>query len=395
MILRNTICLWTLMSMASAVALAACADKGTGQQVTQLASPAVQPAARPPGAGKDGGGPGGGNSGVPGHGDTGLGNNLATPVVFAEGQGLTGQPVTDANGPIYANTGLRPTADEGLTITSLPFSHFVPDAEYQTTFDGITYYQQKTPNTWQPQWRDAAAGGAPAQATVDWSDNLVRQTWTTNSVVRVEVVLDDLLNTDVVYPNEPTLVNTPMTGFNMTFLEGSGKTEQWGTDGTTAPFNATIYSVCPRLQISKCQGEYTLATATCQGSWVEAINLWTHDALSGEGSSGLSAEVNVSGKLIYGYNWMLRQLPDVIDGVPIDKAGWWRIAFSIDDGGGSVACNVSLDNLYPTDLHAYYAGAADEEGATDPVLYEPKLTSSTNTQIDVLINANRGGGQPR
>lgn len=394
---RKTIISWLVVPIAGATAMAAlagaCADKSVAPEGPTFDAPASHPAAPPPGKGKDGGG-------SPGGGDTGLGNNLANPVIFAEGLGLTGLPVTDATTqqPIYLNTGLRPTATEGLTVTELPFSQFVPDGAYQTVIDGVAYYEQKTPNAWQPQWRDAKANGEVAHATVDWADNLVRQTWTANSVIRVEVVLNDLLNTDVLYPDVPTPLNPQMTGFNMRWLEGSGKTELWGTDGTTGAFNATIYSVCPRLTITKCQGEYVPVTATCNGSWVQAIDLWTYDGLTGDGPGFYSAEVNVSGKVIFGYNWMLRQMPEVINGVPIDKAGWWRLAFSIDDGGGAVACNAQIDNIHPADLHAYFAvpepaAVTEEETGTDPVLYEPRLVSSTTTELDVYVKANKGGGQ--
>jgi hypothetical protein len=287
-----------------------------------------------------------------------------------------------------------------LTIDALPYSHFVPDPEYQTVIDGVAYYQQKTPNAWQPEWRDAKGASEVAHATVDWADNLVRQTWTANSVIRVEVVLMDLLDTDVLYPDSPTPLHPQMTGFNMRWLEGSGQTELWGTDGTTGPFNATIYSVCARLKISKCQGDYAPESRTCQGAWIEAINLWAYDGLSGDGPGAYSAEVNVSGKAIYGYNWMLRQMPEVIDGVPIDKSGWWRLSFSIDDGGGAVTCNAQLDNLHPADLHAYYAVpdagevlAEEGETGTDPVLYEPKVTNPTTSELDVFVKSNKGGGK--
>ncbi len=378
------------------VTAAACSDRS---QSANSLSPPRQVAVPPPGKGNDAGGGGGRHDGgKPGGGEEGYGNNLANPVVFAEGLGLTGLPVTDSTtgDPIYADTGLRPTATEGLTVTSVPFSYLIDNPEYYTLIDGVPYYEQKTPNAWQPEWQDAAHDGQVAHATVDWADNIVRQTWTTNSVVRVEIVLDDLLDTDVVSPDLPTPLNPQMTGFNMTYLQGTGKNELWGTDGSTGQFNATIYSVCPRLQISKCQGEYSQATATCDGSWLTAVNLWTYDGFSSDGPGAYSAEVNVSGKVIYGYNWMLRQMPSVIDGVPIDKDGWWRISFSIDNGGGAVACNAELDNLYPTDLHAYYAGVEPTEGETDPVLYEPRLVSPTTTELDVLIVANRGhgGGKP-
>jgi hypothetical protein len=316
------------------------------------------------------------------------GNNLAVPLIFAEGIGLSGAEVTDANGdPVYANTGLRPTASDNLTVDSLPFSYLVSPGE--PPFED--YYLQQTENVWQAVWQDQSEIDPPAaaEATVDWGDNLVNQTWTTRSFVRVETVLFNLLDANG-NPSKPLL-----EGFDMTYLYGEGADEMWGTTGSTSLQNATIYSVCPRLTISKCQGNYDEQTDTCDGTWVTAIDSSVYESLGTEGRGGYGAEVNVAGRVIFGYNWQLKTMPEAIDGVPIDKEGWWRVQFEIDSDasvdGAPVDCNVALSNLHPSDTGVETPPAEEEEGPS----YPPVLVDDTTSYIDIYVTerrTGRGGG---
>jgi hypothetical protein len=80
--------------------------------------------------------------------------------------------------------------------------------------DDICAYPQKTESTWQPEWVDGSA--APVPVTVDWGDNLVNQTWTARSTIRVEIALTDLIDQTTADP-----VNAPdMTGYDMFYLAG-------------------------------------------------------------------------------------------------------------------------------------------------------------------------------
>ena len=116
--------------------------------------------------GRAGGGGGGGGGG----GDTGFGNNLSFPIVFADGYGITGLKLAGTwpgTGPFTTlptfdfNTGLRPLSTE--TLTSFPLL----SSATAVSLGGTTYYPQATASTWQAEWRNNATG-AQMEAIVDW-----------------------------------------------------------------------------------------------------------------------------------------------------------------------------------------------------------------------------------
>lgn len=284
------------------------------------------------------------------------GNNLSTPAIFAEGIGILGLPTNE-------NTGLR-----GSTAPYLvePFA-----------YNGITYYLQQTQNTWQAGWANGAAEGEVVRA--DWSDNIVRQTWSETSVIRVETVLfKDLAE--------------PITGYDMAYLYGEGIEEVWGTTGVTYPSAlATVYSICARLTIQKLDGPNGNPVGTLYDSAI-------YDRFGVDGpTTAYSAEVNVPGKIIYGYNWDLAKFDMASIGLPNEpKSGWYRLTFSFDptaiynlvDPNGvprsfTIPCNTVLGSL----------DAADLLGTTVPevVVYEPKLPSGQVTTLDIYIKPAKGG----
>ncbi len=125
--------------------------------------------AAPGGNGNGNPGGGRGNGGGPPVVGEDLGNNLSNPVLFSEGHGLLGLPVSDSNGLIYTNTGLR---GGDLVVPPLPWDN-LPDE--------VALYEQNHPDyVWQAVWEDRSSMGVVPVA-VDWSDNLVRQQWTTQS----------------------------------------------------------------------------------------------------------------------------------------------------------------------------------------------------------------------
>ncbi len=294
--------------------------------------------------------------------ETAFGNNLSVPVVFSEGLGLTGLPVTVDGSPSYLNTALRPTAEENVVVATLPF-FYIGNAPDQ----GI-YYLQKTANTWQAEWRDGTATGLQ-HAEAAWGDNLTHHTWNTGAPIRVEVSLNDLT------------INT-LTGYNMTVLSGSGRTEVQGTDGTTSAMTPTVFSVVPRLVVQKLSGE--------NGDPVQTlVDKRVVDGLGAEEGPGLfGAEVNVGGRILYGYNLRVGSFT-MNEGVTTE--GWWRIAFVLDDGatasGANVTRNVTIDRVAA-------AEATDEEG--EPLQYAPQVSpDGRTTWVDIYVepaNGQGGGG---
>lgn len=307
---------------------------------------------------EDGQGGGGG-----GH-DEGYGNNLSYPVIFAEGIGLTGLAVSD-------DPGIRPTPDEGVVPGELPF--FSPDNT--PDWDGA-WYMQQGPNTWQAEWLDGSGGGVQG-ATVYWGDNLTHHTWSTHSMIRVETVL---------YARD----GTAMDGYEMGWLYGQGPDEMQGTNGTVGSYVPTLFAVTPRLTIEKLDDDTRRPIHTAfDGSVAEGLGV--------DGPGGYSAEVNVAGKVIFGYNFFIRNLSLPGD---VHRYGWWRLTFSLDDqasvGGTPVGRNVLLEelgNLVETTDAAFGLLSAEDEEGGDELTYVPELASDgRSTWIDIYVESASGGG---
>ena len=170
------------------------------------------------------GGAGGGGGGEP----TGtFGNNLSVPLIYADGYGLTGAPITGTwpgIGPFATlptfdfNTGLRPLSTEVLTA----FPYY--DTSTAVAISGVTYYPQGSASTWQAEWRNNAAG-AELEVVVDWGDALLSKSYTASSMIRIET----LLKQDATIPG----VTDTMTAYTMKLLSGQETTELQGTDKST------------------------------------------------------------------------------------------------------------------------------------------------------------------
>jgi len=251
--------------------------------------------------------------------ETTLGNNLSVPVRFAEGYGITGSAIDQAS---VATTGLRTPA--GATYATLADYAISSTAPVVTLSNGSPGYCQQTDHSWMAQWDVGATN-----AVVDWGDNLNSQTFTANSIIRVETTL---------------LAPTSLAGYNM-YLFGSGtrKDEMQCTDLTENPFIQTVYSVAPRLRIWKVSGNGVSPGATD----LPLINLAVVDKYGQDGPGYYGAEINVAGKLIYGYNWFLRQLD-----IPT-KTGWYLISFYLEPtvtiGTQSVNNGVTLTSVVDTE----------------------------------------------
>ena len=194
-----------------------------------------------------------------------------------------------------------------------------------TEIDGVLWYHQKDEdNEWQAESADWS--GSPVDVTyIDWGDNLEARNWTTRSKVRVEAVLYQELS-------------TPLTAYEMSYISGQGMTEVWGTNGVQFDaYEATVYSHNARLVIQK----LGYPPGHCSLNWDAESGRWQGDAneplvnsgvwMDGEGPSQFSAEVNVGGKVIYGYNWDVKKNGE--------GAGHYRITFALDPVNGSIPLN--------------------------------------------------------
>jgi uncharacterized protein YjdB len=279
--------------------------------------------------------------------DTEAGNNLSYPVVFAEGIGLSGAEVSDPMGdPVYANTGLRPGDAEGITVDALPFFYEGNATDYGA------YYEQQGANVWQAEWADGTLIGSRS-VEAGWGDNLTHQTWDTHAMIRVEMVLTDLG------------IGT-LDGFNMSYLYGTGPDEMQGTDGSVGAFVPTVYAVTPRLIIEKLDDDG-------QAVVEEVFNGAIWEGAGSDGPGSFSAEVNVAGKIIYGYNFFIRNIELAAEN---HKFGWWRLTFALDPqatiGTTQVPRNLSI-------------GVVTGEGDGE-LTYQPVLASDGfSTWLDIYV----------
>jgi len=298
-------------------------------------------------------------------GETGAGNNLSVPVIFTEGRGLTGLPVTVNGQRSYATTGLRPASTEGITVSALPFF-------YSGNVPSSGLFLQNSGNTWQAEWADGLTAGM-RNATVTWGDNITSHAWTTTSHIRVEVSLGDA-------------AGATLTGYNMVHVSGSGSTSVEATDGTTGRFVPNLFSVTPRLLIQKLSGENGTVVQTF-------VDQRITDALGSAEETGVfTVEVNGVGKVVYGYSLVPSSLP-LPEGAT--REGWWRVSFVLDDaadiGGQRVSRNVALQSV----TNVGETGGEGGEGGSGSggVFFQPKVSADGKVSwIDIPITAGQGGG---
>lgn len=340
------------------------------------------------------------------------GNNLSYPVIWAEGvqKVLPGTPgmVPYLAGDWWYWWGTVGT-DPNITPLSCP-----PDPQYPEYCDDgipdveptvqpspgpelVKAYLQKDPlNTWQAGSADWSASPVNVH-WIDWGDNLESVDWYTRSQVRAEVVLfQDLV--------------TPMTEYEMRHTSGWGIDEVHGmaTDLATTPIlgpgtRATVYSPCARLTIQKLlveRGDAALADLLWEAGvgWVEPegyeddlvnaplFNMAVHEAADGPGY--YNAEINVKGRIIYGYTWNVRRLNE--------GAGDYRLTFSFDQTCGAEQLNTffvdgTTEIMVPLEEELLVAAAEEGEepggGGTSGLSFTDNLT-----YMDISIHERGGGG---
>jgi len=373
--------------------------------------------------------------GRPTGGET-AGNNLSFPVIWAEcvQKILPGTPgmtpilngewwyswgsngadpnITPAScppDPDESNLVLNPEGlsfcDDGIE-NSLTILAGTPDADNPLPL-AKAYLQKDPNNVWQAGSADWSA--APLNVHwIDWGDNLESVDWYTRSQVRTEVVLfQDLA--------------TPMSEYLMRHTSGWGIDEVHGMEASLEDVpamgsgtQATIYSHCARLTIQKLlvdREDTRLADLIwdpVESNWTEPegyiddlirphiFNGSVHEG--GDGPGYYSAEINVKGRIIYGYTWNVRKLND-ITGVPATAAGDYRITFSFDETCGTVGLNT-----YFVDGTTQILVPLEEEIVEQVVLAESEdsgdegggkgvLRGDLNlTYMDVRILERGGGG---
>ncbi|MBK5097028.1 MAG: hypothetical protein JJE01_04530, partial [Gemmatimonadetes bacterium] len=368
------------------------------------------------------------------------GNNLSFPVLWAEGitkvvPGTPGaEPVlngvwwyqwgTNGVDPDVTPASCSPDPDEAnldLNPDGLPLcddatpgvvdlSRVAGEPTADNPMDLVRAYLQKDQKSvWQAGSADVSA--APLDVHwIDWGDNLESGDWYTRSQVRTEVVLfQDLME--------------PMTEYEMRHTSGWGIDEVHGLAATptdppvavTGPgTRATVYSYCARLTIQKLlveRDDAELANLVWEPTlgWTEPEG-YEDDLISppifnnpvhegGDGPGYYSAEINVKGRIIYGYTWNVRTLNE--------GAGDYRITFSFDQVCGNAVQNTFFTDgvtqiIVPLEEEVVTAAAEEGEepgGGATGVLIPADFDGETGeliggnlTYIDVRILERGGGG---
>lgn len=248
-----------------------------------------------------------------------------------------------------------------------------------TTVDNVVLYHQQDPlNEWQAQ-SDAISGDI-AVKWIDWGDDLEARDWTTNSIVRVEIVLY----------RGPDAAAPSYKAYTMGYIGGQGPDEMWGADKTTYDVPAddsegpTVYSDRAYLTIQKLPGSVDPSALT----WNASTRRWTQGGtLVGEvlTDGPCSAEVNVKGMVIYGYNWWVRDIPDA--------AGPYRLTFSfVDPDGGTVTGVQFGDAGIMTGESAIVAAKKGTKGPPTGGGQAHVSEEDNITFIDVVIDDTGTGG---
>lgn len=279
-------------------------------------------------------------------------------------------------------------------------------------------YFQKVPGQ---IWKSEVVGprGFEHAAYVDWGDALESRTSSSTSVVRVETMPFHVI------PQPVELPAVTMQGFEMWHVFGTGKTEMWGarvtdTIGDVLPQHfmydttfAIIHTGKSRLNLAKLSpGAVTCpALPSVYGSspfdglfdpagTPEALPVWSNSTHTWDQSLATtdmvySAELNIQGKYVYGYNWNLKTFP--VTGV--DKAGWWRLTYYADDvsfADDTIIGAPAVPGANPGLPLVNVAAAVEIEPAaeTEGRLYVAiaKGAPYNLTFIDVCISSAKGGG---
>jgi hypothetical protein len=322
-----------------------------------------------------------------------VGSNLSFPVIWAENEKLTlrdpssypdnlllggdwwyvwGEDPLDPDYPIFSCEP-NPANESACLIGTLPSAGYYK-----------AYLQKDANNIWQAY---NAAATAPVNIDrLDWGDNLESVDWALNSKVRTEVVLYEDMT-------------SPVLHYAMRHVSGWGTDEMHGlqTDMDNVPVygpgtEATVYTKFARLTIQK------LNTETPNITWNPTLHEWqggtdvndpvfnkaVWEALDGPGY--YNAEVNIKGKVIFGYTWDVKKIND--------GAGVYRITFSFDASKtGGPALNTfftpSTQIIVPIEEEEVIAEA---EGGGAQAMFAQGPDGRYLTYIDVTILARGTGG---
>jgi hypothetical protein len=288
-------------------------------------------------------------------------------------------------------------AEEGSALTLRPVNPDLgppPVADLKVIYDVINneewYAQGVVGNDWQAESVVAQTALAPLYLDwIDWGDNLESKDWNLKAPVRVETVLY------VNVPNAQAVFRNPTPdAFVMASLGGTKREELFGTNGKyTMPVIrpgdeqpvAGVYTRFARITIQKV-AEASAEEAPLGLVWFPETHLWVDVAapmltyppvVDVPIGGGYSAEVNGSGRVIYGYNWKINRA-GFNDGV-----GIYRVTFSLEPGSATA---------FDDETEVYLSAEGEESDGTGEGGVAEISVDDQLTYIDVRIKPVPGGG---
>ncbi|MBI1352791.1 MAG: hypothetical protein GC160_00490 [Acidobacteria bacterium] len=307
-----------------------------------------------------------------------------TPVVSIPNVVPQGQ--AELNGRFYLWNGSDPPCDPAEPTCD--FSSLPPESLSRI------YVQKDAENNWQAY--SASDLVSLTASHVDVSDNIESVPWRATSFVRVEFV-----------PFAPT----DLTGFEMVHISGLGVDEVWGVRASNAqqavaaaqaPGYATLFSNTMMISLTKLEPEAGTIDVLPDPAgtayiWNPTTKLWEKaggGAVAQTAQENFTAEINVTGRMIYGYNWKLRNM---VMNPGVEKAGWWRLTYF------SGSATSPLDFTASTALFDPIAGpvselsvepVAEDDSGSNPNYPRTPVVDPLNdiVYIDIYITGTAGGG---
>ncbi len=213
--------------------------------------------------------------------------NLSTPVILVDDDAFAASfnPVTVPD---------LPTGNADYTKDAQDYYTGVGSDTYTSTID-----PEFDADQWGADW--VAELVSPVVADAKWGDNLLSHVFPGNRrmPIRVEVNLFADAATAAVYG--------PMLGYSTVSLEGEREGELFGTLGVAEELTPMVYTPDATLTILQ----------------YDADTDWYSDVVLAE--SAMTAEVNGSGKVIYGFNW------GKPSGLAQPGPGNYRLIFKVGD----------------------------------------------------------------
>lgn len=337
------------------------------------------------------------------------GNNLSFPVIWAEGipKNLREAPADAVDGLLLGGEWWYVWGDEPIDPASPIYSCEPNPADEllcldQTELDlsdpGLfkAFVQKDALNFWEAY--NASAEAEVYVDLIDWGDNLESIDWTLRSQVRTELVLYKIMPEPVLqYPMRH------VTGWGTSEVHGLQTDLDGNIQFQNAPGNqATVYSTHTRMTIQKLNVDRDdplitqLEWDAVNSKWIDNVeddvlvinepllNQAIHEASDGPGY--FNAEVNVKGKIMYGYTWDMKKLND--------GSGAYRITYSFDSSAPSSA---GLNTFFTENTQIIVPLEEEEEITIESSEGEKGgngiLDVSQNiTYMDIIIIEKTGGG---